>query len=162
MKKYLALSLAALLLLCFAVGCSLTTGDPEASPTPAVTDESDSTYDLTAVVAEIGDEKITLGEVKETFDSYISYFTNYGYDLSSDPEMRAMLLDDVVNSLVEAKLISSKPMNLGMRSSMKKSRLSSKSGLNPSWKSWMPTIARRQKARQKATPTLMWMNARWS
>ncbi len=113
MKKYLALSLAALLLLCFAAGCSLTTGDPEASPTPAVTDESDSTYDLTAVVAEIGDEKITLGEVKETFDSYISYFTNYGYDLSSDPEMRAMLLDDVVNSLVEAKLISVKANELG-------------------------------------------------
>ena len=101
MKKYLALFLAALMLLSLAAGCALTGSDtqtdkPETSPTPATTDGGDSDLDLAAAVAEIGDETITLGDVKETFDSYVEYFSAYGYNLSSDPETLAMLLDDVV------------------------------------------------------------------
>ena len=113
MKKYLALFLAALMLLSLAAGCALTGGDtqtdkPETSPAPVTTDGGDSDLNLAAAVAEIGDETITLGDVKETFDSYVEYFSAYGYNLSSDPETLAMLLDDVVNSLVEAKLIAAK------------------------------------------------------
>ena len=118
MKKYLALFLAALMLLSLAAGCALTGGDtqtdkPETSPVPAMTDGGDSDLDLAAAVAEIGDETITLGDVKETFDSYVEYFSAYGYNLSSDPETLAMLLDDVVNSLVEAKLIAAKAKEMG-------------------------------------------------
>lgn len=114
MKKYLALFLAALMLLTLSTGCALTGGntptdDPNASPAPATTDGGDSSLDLTAAVAEIGDETITLGEVKETFDSYAQYFASYGYDISSDPDMLTM----IVNNLVEAKLIAAKAKELG-------------------------------------------------
>ena len=118
MKKYLALFLAALMLLSLAAGCALTGGDTqtdklETSPAPVTTDGGDSDLNLAAAVAEIGDETITLGDVKETFDSYVEYFSAYGYNLSSDPETLAMLLDDVVNSLVEAKLIAAKAKEMG-------------------------------------------------
>lgn len=51
MKKYLALFLAALMLLSLAAGCALTGGDtqtdkPETSPVPAMTDGGDSDLDL--------------------------------------------------------------------------------------------------------------------
>ena len=164
MKKYLALFLAALMLLSLAAGCALTGSDtqtdkPETSPTPATTDGGDSDLDLAAAVAEIGDETITLGDVKETFDSYVEYFSAYGYNLSSDPETLAMLLDDVVNSLVEAKLIAAKAKEMGYD---KFDELNWTSALKPSSASWMHITAHRPNPKRKATPPLMWMHARWS
>gem|GEM_PF-4478678 len=76
MKKYLALFLAALMLLSLAAGCALTGSDtqtdkPETSPAPATTGGGDSDLDRGAAVGEIGDGTIQLGDLKGTFDSYV-------------------------------------------------------------------------------------------
>ena len=76
MKKYFALFLAALMLLSLAAGCALTgsdtPADPDATPAPSTTDGTDAeaNLDLTAVVAEVGDEAVTLGDVKELFTRF--------------------------------------------------------------------------------------------
>ena len=119
MKKYFALFLAALMLLSLAAGCALTgsdtPADPDATPAPSTTDGADAEtdLDLTAVVAEVGDEAITLGDVKELYDYIVQMYASYGYDITSDPEMLSDLVDDVVNNLVEAKLIAVKAKALG-------------------------------------------------
>ena len=94
MKKYLALLLAAVMMLSLFAACALTEapvaeGDAEpegqvdaGEPVPSVSDAEE--LDLSAVAAEVGDVKITLAEVKAAYDSYVSYFSSYGYDVAGD------------------------------------------------------------------------------
>lgn len=97
MKKWISVLLAAFMLLPLITACKLT----------------DDELDLKAVVATVGGEKITLGEVKALFDSYVTYFSYYGYDVTSDSETLHQFQDDIVNKLVEDKLIVAKAKELG-------------------------------------------------
>lgn len=109
MKKWIAVLLAALMLLPLIAACQLTeTDEPDASEAPGETE-----LDLTAVVATVGEETITLGEVKTLFDSYVEYFSYYGYDVTSDEETLHQFQDDLVNQLVEEKLVAFKAKQLG-------------------------------------------------
>ena len=104
MKKYLALILAAALLLSMAAGCALTKDKDK-------TDGDD--LDLTAVVAQVGDETVILGDVKDLYDYIISMYTAYGYDLAEDSETKQLILDDIVNNLTEAAVLTAKAKELG-------------------------------------------------
>lgn len=117
MKKLISLLVAAVMALSLATACQLTddtnqNGDPAATPTaqPA----GDDTLDLTAIAAKIGgEETITLGDVKTVFDMYVEYFSYYGYDVTSDTATLEGFQDDVVNMLVQEKLINYKARELG-------------------------------------------------
>lgn len=117
MKKAISILLAAVMLVPLFAACQLTDDETSSSPEPTATaaDEttSDSDLDLTAVVAQIGDETITLGDVKTLFDSYVSYFSYYGYDVTSDEATLQQFQDDIVNKMVEDKLIEVKAKELG-------------------------------------------------
>ncbi|HWQ58467.1 MAG TPA: SurA N-terminal domain-containing protein [Clostridia bacterium] len=110
MKKWISVLLAVVMLLPLIAACQLT-DDETNSPDPSETAGSD--LDLTAVVATVGDETITLGDVKTLFDSYVTYFSYYGYDVTSDAETLKQFQDDIVNKLVEDKLIEVKAKELG-------------------------------------------------
>ncbi|HOG00571.1 MAG: peptidylprolyl isomerase [Firmicutes bacterium ADurb.Bin248] len=97
MKKWISVLLAAFMLLPLIAACKLTDDEP----------------DLKAVVATVGGEEITLGEVKALFDSYVTYFSYYGYDVTGDTETLHQFQDDIVNKMVEDKLIVVKAKELG-------------------------------------------------
>ena len=120
MKKYLALLLAAVMMLSLFAACALTEapvaeGDAEpegqvdaGEPVPSVSDAEE--LDLSAVAAEVGDVKITLAEVKAAYDSYVSYFSSYGYDVAGD----VSFLTSVVETLAQAELIKVKAEEAGI------------------------------------------------
>lgn len=124
MKKVISLIVALALLLPAVTACQLT--DSEDTGTAAETaavettdnasateDEATSSLDLTAIVATVGDENLTLGEVKDLFDAYIDYFTYYGYDVTSDQATLESFQDDLVNTLVQEIVINQKAVELG-------------------------------------------------
>jgi len=124
MKKYFALLLAAAMVLSLFAACALTEAPvaeegaaAENAPTQnSGTDELASSFadaeelDLSAVAAQVGDVKITLAELKATYDSYVSYFSSYGYDVSGDVEF----LTSVVETLVQAEVIAFKAKEAGV------------------------------------------------
>lgn len=110
MKKWISVLLAALMLLPLIAACQLT-DEGANTDDPTGTDATD--LDLEAVVAKVGEEEITLGEVKELFDNYVEYFSYYGYDVTSDEATLHSFQDDIVNQLVEEKLVSVKAKELG-------------------------------------------------
>ncbi len=122
MKKYLALLLAAAMILSMFAACALTeapaaedetesTPAPEAgADEPASSNASAEELDLTAVAAEVGDVKITLGELKTTYDSYVAYFSSYGYDVAGDVDF----LTSVVETLAQAELMKLKAKEAGV------------------------------------------------
>jgi hypothetical protein len=110
MKKWISILLAAFMLLPLLAACQLTddgtnTEDPTATGTAEL--------DLTAVVAKVGDKTITLGDVKTLFDNYVTYFSYYGYDVTSDEATLQQFQDDIVNKMVEEKLAEMKATELG-------------------------------------------------
>lgn len=107
MKKWISVLLAACILLPLFAACQLTDREkPGENDLPAE-------LDLEAVAAKVGEETITLGAVKTLFDNYVNYFSYYGYDVTSDEETLFQFQDDIVNKLVEEKLLALKARELG-------------------------------------------------
>lgn len=105
MKRVMALTLTAALMVCsmFAfTGCDLKKGE-------------NGELDLNAVVATVGGEKILMSELKAQYDMYVEYYTNYGYDITSDPdtlaEFKTTLLERIVSE--KAALLKAKEEGLG-------------------------------------------------
>ncbi len=127
-KKLIALLLCAAMAACIFCGCQLTETETEepaetAVPTdsaevsepeePTITVDS-SELDLTAAAAKInGETVLTLADIKVTFDMYAEYFSNYGYDVTSDTETLEQFQDDVVNLLLKSKVLEYKARELG-------------------------------------------------
>ncbi len=110
MKKWISVLLAAVMLLPLIAACQLT---DEGANDPNATDPAETELDLAAIVATVGGEEITLGEMKTLFDSYVEYFSYYGYDVTSDEATLHSFQDDLVNRMVEDKLVEYKAKQLG-------------------------------------------------
>ena len=98
--KLLALVLALALVL---TGCNLIEVDPE--------------KDNAEVVAIVNDDKITKGEVKDTYDYYVSYYTylyQYYYGSSDISDLTDNLKDSVLESFIEQSLVAQKAAELGL------------------------------------------------
>lgn len=115
-KKLIALLLSAAMLCCILCACQLSDAntpseDQDLENTPAA---SGSELDLNDAVAKInGETVLTLNEVKTTYDMYVELFTSYGYDVTSDEATRNSFLDDLVDSMMEDKIIAAKARELG-------------------------------------------------
>lgn len=90
MKKLLALLMAAVMCAAVFAGCRL---DEEAEP--------EATVDRDLVVAEVGDMTVTYGEVSDYVQTYMYYYSMYGYDLTGDDEGIEYLQDSIVDMLVK-------------------------------------------------------------
>ena len=98
--KLLALVLALALVL---TGCNLIEVDPE--------------KDNAEVVASVNDEKITKGDVKDTYDYYLSYYSylyQYYYGNSDISSEKDKIKDSVLESFIETKLVAQKAAELGL------------------------------------------------
>ena len=98
--KLLALVLALALVL---TGCNLIEVDPE--------------KDNAEVVAIVNDDKITKGEVKNTYDYYVNYYTylyQYYYGSSDISDLTDNLKDSVLESFIEQSLVAQKAAELGL------------------------------------------------
>ena len=98
--KLLALVLALALVL---TGCNLIEVDPE--------------KDNAEVVASVNDEKITKGDVKDTYDYYLSYYSYLYQYYYGDSDIRAIkddIKDSVLESFIETKLVAQKAAELGL------------------------------------------------
>lgn len=108
MKKFFALALAAALALCVFAGCSLKP-QSENTDVPVATD-----VDRDATVVTVGDQAVTMGEYIDLFNTYASYYTNYGYDIYSDPTALNEFQDFVVDLLAEDKIIAYQAQKAGI------------------------------------------------
>lgn len=99
MKKIFALALAAMLALSAFAGCSL---NPQSKPSGVPAAEE---ADRDAAVVTVGDQVITMGEYRDLFDTYASYYTNYGYNIYSDDASLAEFQDFIVDLLAEDKIL---------------------------------------------------------
>ena len=125
-KKLIALLLCAAMAASILCACQLSdtdtpsgTAEPTDPAAPASTAEPTDTdnsaeLDLTAAVAKInGETVLTLGDVKTMFDMYVEYFANYGYDVISDQATLEEFQDDLINLMVQDKVIEAKARELG-------------------------------------------------
>ncbi len=118
-KKLIALLLCAVMAVSMLCACQLSdtdnVGDSQNSdPTAAPDNSGDSELDLTAAAVTLnGETVITLSEVKQMYEMYVELFSAYGYDIVSDEETRLGFLDDLVDSMLEDKLIEAKARELG-------------------------------------------------
>lgn len=106
MKKLTALALAALLALSVLAGCSL---NPQTQPSGAPADP-----DRDVAVITVGDQIVTMGEYMDLFDTYSSYYTNYGYDIFSDEASFAEFQDFVIDMLAEEKVLAHQAAKAGI------------------------------------------------
>lgn len=109
MKKLSALALATVLILSVFAGCSLNP-QSEATDTPAASD-----MDRDAVVITVGDETVTMGEYIDLFDTYASYYTNYGYNIYSDEAALSEFQDFIVDLLAEDKVLAYQAKQAGVQ-----------------------------------------------
>ena len=124
-KKIIALLLCAVMAASILAACRLSDADtpsdtavPGNSAAPSETanaaGSSNTDLDLNAAVAKInGETVLTLGEVKTMFDMYVDYFANYGYDVTSDEATLEEFQDDLINIMVQDKVIEAKARELG-------------------------------------------------
>lgn len=64
-----------------------------------------ATTDTSQVIAKVGSHKVTYGEFNALYESYISAYTSYGYDIKTDPSAVSYLQSSVLNSLVQEKVL---------------------------------------------------------
>lgn len=107
MKRIFALALSALLALSVFAGCSLS--PQSAGPTAPVVKD----IDRDAVIATVGDFKVTMGEFADLFDTYASYYVNYGYDIFADPTALQEVQDQVADMLVQEKIVAYQAQQAG-------------------------------------------------
>jgi hypothetical protein len=91
-KAVIALVLAAAMILPL-TGCSL---KDEAAGSQYTDDE---------VIAKVGDTEITLGDYQELFNYYLQYYQSYGSDPTSSQESLEAFQDDIMNALLQEKVI---------------------------------------------------------
>ena len=66
---------------------------------------SANTTDMNQVIAKVGSHEITYGEFNALYESYLSAYTSYGYDIASDPSAVSYLQTSILNSLVQEKVL---------------------------------------------------------
>lgn len=100
MKKSMAIVLAAAMLVSLAF---LATGCKVAEVTP-IQGGSDAQIE-DAVVAQVGDEVVSLAEYQTLFDSYSSMYSMYGMDVTADPTQLAVFQDSIINTLLQEAVV---------------------------------------------------------
>lgn len=106
MKKTITMLLIFVMLFSTAAmaGCQVAPApQEEAQATPAATDAG--AQDGDAVVATVGDVKITLDDFQKLFDQYSYYYSMFGMDVSSDAGMLAEFRTMVKNALLEKEIV---------------------------------------------------------
>lgn len=79
--------------------------------------EIDQDKDNAEVVASVNGENITKGEVKDTYDYYVSYYTylyQYYYGMSDISSMTDDIKDSVLEAFIESRLVAQKAVELGL------------------------------------------------
>ena len=75
---------------------------------------NDGETDTTTVLATVGDEKIYLHEFKATYDMYVEYYANYGYDITNDAEALKEFKTSLLNRMIAEKAALIKAKEAGL------------------------------------------------
>lgn len=91
-RRLAVLVLAAALAIVALAGCSL---DEDAT----------AKKNMGIVLAKVGDEQITYGDIDETYRMYVEAYKGYGYDIESDASVSNSLKVDIFNNLLQSKVL---------------------------------------------------------